>query len=862
MKIINRRIPRELKANILRYLALFILILCGIYFVVSMVAAGATIENDASLRTSASNVEDGEFIVFAPLTSEEETDITDKIAVTLEKGFYLDYALEDDKTVRMFRNRESINLISVESGELAATTDSVAVEKKFAEANGISVGDSLKIGSTECRVSGIVTAPDYESVLENTTDTTADNQKFGLIFVTDELYQEIKETESSLQTETYLYFYKFSDNTSENYQTLRKTLKESQLNITEIEDDALLDYIIQESDEEELQNYDGDIKELFSGEICREAFAEASDTLLDKHLISEELTEDNYYQVLTDLADLIQTQMQDEKSASQMLELRDSLQELAELDFSDVNIDNLLSITPVENNPRIGEVLSDISIVKEAGMLGGLVILILIIYVISIFTIHSVDQESNVVGTLYAMGMTKGTLMKHYILLPVAVTFIGGLAGTIIGFTNAGIGVMVDALISAYSLPKMEIVHPIYLIVYGLVVPPVTSALVNILVLNKKLSQQPLALLQNQQKQNKVSKLKLKNWRFKTAFQFRQFIREFRCSIAIFIGVFLSTIMLMMSQYISVGLGNMGASLENDIQFQNMYFFKYPDSSYDEGERAYAKQLTATSVVDNVSTFEVTLLGIVNDSSYFAFAPSTNENEITVSSSVALKFNLNEGDTFQLSDENEDTEYNFTVAEIVPYSAGLYVFMNKETLLQLLDEDEDTYNIILSDENLDVDTEKIYSTIKKDDFISFVDTFVTNMSPMIYMMFVLSVVIFFVVLYLMMKVMIDHSAFPISMMRVFGYRENEIRRLYLDGNFITFIVSAVLSVPLSQKIMAEIWPQMVDHVAMGIDVHLSAKNYIVIFVTMLLVYLCVSGILNYMLYQQGKKPAETLKNRE
>jgi putative ABC transport system permease protein len=920
--IINRRIPREFKTNATRYIALFLLVLCGIYLVVAMVVASVSIKKDAELRDISSNVEDGEFSVFAPLTT-AEIDNLNSYGVDIEEGFYLDYTLDSGATIRTFTVRDDINLLDVEMGVLPSSDNEVAIEKLFAKANDISVGDTLTIADVTCKVTGIVTAPDYESVLENTTDTTSDNANFGLAFMSQTLYDTLKATGDSFKTETCQYFYKFSEDSTVDDKWLKDTLKESQLNITEITDDTFLDYIVQQSDEEDLQDYDGDIKELFSGETLRKAFEDASTELMDEGLIAEELDSANYYDTLTSLSDDVLKQSESatkqlkdlqsaldslsdnpnaldqylaqanenlsstisetltadnyseviaetsanikdecEENSQNLLELRDSLQELADLDFSDVNIDNLLSITTIDNNPRVGEVLSDISIMEQMGLIGGVIILVLIVYVISIFTIHSVDLESSIIGTMYSMGVSKSTLMLHYITLPVIVTFLGGLIGTIVGFTREGIGVMVDSLVSTYSISNVTIQRPMYLIVYGLIVPPVVSIVVNVLVLNKKLSQQPLALLRNQQKQNKVSKLKLKGWKFTTAFQFRQFLREFRCGIAIFFGVFLSTLMLMMSQYISVGLTNMGASLDEDLKFQNMYIYKYPDKEYDEGYKGYSKQFTAVSVVDNSTTFEVNLLGIDSDNPYFTFNPTQNEDEITISSSVAIKFQLSEGDTFTLYDEEDDVEYSFKVAEVVPYSAGLYTFMDLDTMLNFLGEDEDTYNVVFSDQDLDVDTEKLYSTITKDDFLSFVDSFVTNMSPMIYMMFGLSIVIFFAVLYLMMKVMVDHSAFSISMMRVFGYQEKEIRHLYLDGNFITFIVSALLSVPLSQKIMGKKWPQMVDHVSMGIDVTFSWKNYVVIFATMLVVYLIVSAILNHKLYLQSNKQSEVLKNRE
>ena len=40
---------------------------------------------------------------------------------------------------------------------------------------------------------------------------------------------------------------------------------------------------------------------------------------------------------------------------------------------------------------------------------------------------------------------------------------------------------------------------------------------------------------------------------------------------------------------------------------------------------------------------------------------------------------------------------------------------------------------------------------------------------------------FAIVMYLMIKVMIDRSAQNIALMKVFGYRKKEIKKLYLEG---------------------------------------------------------------------------------
>ena len=99
---------------------------------------------------------------------------------------------------------------------------------------------------------------------------------------------------------------------------------------------------------------------------------------------------------------------------------------------------------------------------------------------------------------------------------------------------------------------------------------------------------------------------------------------------------------------------------------------------------------------------------------------------------------------------------------------------------------------MFADRELDIDPGRLYGVTTKKDIEKAADVFIHEMTPMITMMIVFSSLIFAVVMYLMMKVMIDRSAFHISMVKVFGYRTKEIKKLYLNGNFYIIAVGMEL----------------------------------------------------------------------
>ena len=123
-----------------------------------------------------------------------------------------------------------------------------------------------------------------------------------------------------------------------------------------------------------------------------------------------------------------------------------------------------------------------------------------------------------------------------------------------------------------------------------------------------------------------------------------------------------------------------------------------------------------------------------------------------------------------------------------------------------------------------------------------------------------SAVIMAIVMYLMMKVMLDRSAQSIALFKVFGYRKREISRLFLDGNTALILLGTLVSIPLAKIIMDAMYPYLVSNVACAINLHMSPWVYVVLFFGCMLIY----AVIHAMLVRRIRKiPAnEILKNRE
>ena len=584
----------------------------------------------------------------------------------------------------------------------------------------------------------------------------------------------------------------------------------------------------------------------------KDSLKEAKDTLADLEDFREGIID------YTDAVDEI---------ADGSRELRDGVQELQDEtddmieEYFTFDIDNLTQFLIAADNPRIDAAAGDVIINRFAGILAGIILMVLFTYVISVFVIHNIEKESSVIGALYALGVTREQLLFHYLLNPMLISFLGGAVGCILGFSKYGTGWQMGDSIAYYSLPPMQIVTPGYLLFYSLIMPPVTAAVVNYLVINKKLKRTALSLLRNEQtagKAGRVQNMNLGNMKFLLRFQIRQMLREIRSAFAVVIGMFICLLILMLSIDCAVLCINFGNACLEETKYAYMYTYKYPTEDVPEGGTpAYVENLKKESYGYNL---DVTVLGIDDDNPYFPIATADKKNEIVISSAAAQKFGVKVGDKLVLSDEVNERDYAFTVKNIVHFTSGVYVFLDRDVMQELFDQEDDYYNVVFADHALDIDNGRLYATVSKDNVAESSQIFTDMMGPMVVMLVAISALIFMIVMYLMMKVMIDRSAFSISLMKVFGYRRREIRRLYLDGNFYVILLGAVICVPLAKWSMDLVYPYCIANVAIGMDLKFTPQIYIMIYGGILLCYM----VINFLLVGRLNKlvPAEVLKNRE
>ena len=548
------------------------------------------------------------------------------------------------------------------------------------------------------------------------------------------------------------------------------------------------------------------------------------------------------------------------KYADGVKEFSDEANDLIDEVF-DFKTSNLMLFMNHNDNPRIDSAADDVQINYSASIIFGILLVMLFAYVISVFIVHMIDQESSVIGALYSMGVKRRTLTLSYVAVPVIVTFVSGVIGTLIAvLTPAGIPAQMADSLGYFSMPEMDVEVTPFILIYGLVVPPVTALIVNVLVVRNRLKKTPLALLRNEQKVVRGKDIKIKGLKFISMFRLRQIMREMRAGITVILGLLMSLLVALMAVNTSVYCSKVKDYYISQTKYEYMYNYKYPTEEVPEGGYEAVAEGFKKEIYGY--TFDVTLMGITEDNPFFDTGKlPDNDTDLVVSSAVASKYALKVGDVFTLTDDKGERLYAFRVCKIFDYSASLMVFMDIDRCRDMFGEDDDYFNVVFSDHKLDIENGRLYSVVSKEEIARSSGVYVEMMGPMVTTMTVASSVIFLVVMYLMVKMMIDRSSFNISLVKIFGFRNKEVRKMYLDGNFYIVAIGALISIPLCKMIMDYIYPRyLVANVGVGISPTYPPYLYLAIFLVIIVLYLAINLVLTGRI--RKIVPAEVLKNRE
>ena len=194
----------------------------------------------------------------------------------------------------------------------------------------------------------------------------------------------------------------------------------------------------------------------------------------------------------------------------------------------------------------------------------------------------------------------------------------------------------------------------------------------------------------------------------------------------------------------------------------------------------------------------VTIYGVSPDSRYWK-GLGVGDGRVVFGRGLLDKFGWRQGQKVSFHDKYEDKDYSFEYAgddSAWGSKSDMNVYMSIDDFNELFGNDPSYFNGYTSDEDLDLDSRYFAGDTTPDDMRAVGDQFIGMMSDLIGMMVGLSVFIFLLFMHLLTKAVIDRSARSISYMKVFGYRDGEISHLYIRSITLCVVAALLLSQPV------------------------------------------------------------------
>lgn len=176
---LNRRIFREIREGFGKYLVIFILMTASIGFVSGFLVADTSMITAYNESFDRYKIEHGHFRA-AKFLNKAQRKSAEALGITLYDLFYTDRSMDNGTVLRIYKNRDRIDLVCLMKGRLPAAAGEIALDRLYARNNGISVGDTLSSGSRSYIVTGFIALSDYSALFSDNNDAMFDSVKFGV----------------------------------------------------------------------------------------------------------------------------------------------------------------------------------------------------------------------------------------------------------------------------------------------------------------------------------------------------------------------------------------------------------------------------------------------------------------------------------------------------------------------------------------------------------------------------------------------------------------------------------------------------------------------------------------------------------
>ena len=198
---LHKTLKKEFLRNRSRYISLSLVLILMIGVVTGFLSVAYSAKELLIKDQISSKVEDGQLALRDRMDVKTKTKL-EALGLKVYEQFYTEQSVSRDTMVRVYRKRFDINRATLHEGRMPNKQTEIALDRLFALKNGYNIRDTIRMSGKSMTITGLISVPDYTSLIQKNSDMMMDPIHFGIAIVTDTGFQ-------TLSTDRIVYSYSY-----------------------------------------------------------------------------------------------------------------------------------------------------------------------------------------------------------------------------------------------------------------------------------------------------------------------------------------------------------------------------------------------------------------------------------------------------------------------------------------------------------------------------------------------------------------------------------------------------------------------------------------------------------------------------
>ena len=456
-----------------------------------------------------------------------------------------------------------------------------------------------------------------------------------------------------------------------------------------------------------------------------------------------------------------------------------------------------------------------------------------------------IEEEAPIIGTLLASGYKKRELLLNYMAMPLFIVIIASIAGNAISYLHV-YKIYANVYYQSYDLPVFEPYITLRSFLITSIMPLVLYLVINYIIIAKSLKMRPVDFLRKNFKKAKTrSRFKLKNMNFINKFKLRVIFANKFSYVSLLFGVFIANLLLIFGVSAKPIFTKYADDMQNQMKYAHTYIVKSDMDDLDASKIS----LVSVELLDRDEE-KVQVYGIDADTKYDEIdVKSLKAGEAVISLGLSKRFNYEIGDKIKIREPYNTEEKYLVVKDIDKTNNYFQIFTKREILNKIIGKDSDYYNVYLSDKELKITKENLLTHIDRKEMSRFMRHFLDSFSAVFIMIQLVAVVFFFILILMVTELIIDKAKLNMTYLKVFGYKDKEVAKFYVNTSFAMLIIFQIILIPILDKLVKYFY-----FIAMQkFDAYLEVTVPVRVFVTSYLMTVIVFALCQVLASRKIKK---------